>query len=159
MKPNALISQCRASFAYKKDDYSYRRDFTQDSFSVSGVHYEKSSGKYLQKAPLAHRTTKNVEFEIIFYKNQIFMIQDNEIYSHNVYQPEILRGANKQAGSQQDEGEWNLAGDSRKLLKKFKTYLSLEAANCVAHIEKLDSVENFQVFRRRTRVEVSHGYL
>ena len=46
-KPGALISQCRASFAQKKEENVYKRDFNQDSFSVAGVLYEKSTGKYL----------------------------------------------------------------------------------------------------------------
>jgi hypothetical protein len=41
---------------------------------VSGVYFEKATKKYLQKAPLAHMTTKDVEFEVLFYKDKIFMI-------------------------------------------------------------------------------------
>ena len=90
LKPGALISQCRASFASWKEESIYKRNFSQDSFSVNGVLFDKATKKYLQKAPLAHRTTKDVEFEIIFYKDQIYMIQDNLVFSVLSYKDGIL---------------------------------------------------------------------
>jgi hypothetical protein len=44
-----------------------------------------------------------------------------------------------------------------KKFKKNKKYLSLEASNCIAQIERLDS--KLEGFRRVTRNEIGNGYL
>lgn len=72
MKDNALISQFRTSFGLPKGDL-YRRDFDQDSFSVSGVLFDCAQHKYIQRKPMVHKSTKELEIEVIFHKDEIYI--------------------------------------------------------------------------------------
>ena len=108
LKPGALISQCRASFAQTSEESIFRRDLFSDSFSVNGVYFEKATKRYIQKAPLAHRTTQSVEFEIIFYKDQIYMIQDNLIFAVLSFKDKILTTGKDKKTTETVLGERNL---------------------------------------------------
>jgi Zinc finger, C3HC4 type (RING finger) len=123
---------------------------------VAGVLFDKSSAKYLQKAPLAHKTTKSVVFEVIIYKSDIYIIQDNLIFSKLFHEDRIL-----QEGEEENKKglEWNIEGKSRKQKQQSKAYLSLEACNCVAQIEKIDSNDFVTSFRRGSKFEISQSYL
>ena len=87
------------------------------------------------------------------------MIQDNLIFNKFSYKEKILNETSATEQSEFPVGEWNLSGLSKNEKKKRPLYVSLEAANCTAQIEKLDSTDALSSFRRRTQNEISHGYL
>ena len=67
------------------------------------------------------------------------MIQDNLIFSKLTNKEKILNETSEMEQSEFNVGEWNLSGLSKNERNKRQYYVSLEAANCTAQIERLDS--------------------
>ena len=61
--------------------------------------------------------------------------------------------------SESPVSEWNFSGPSKNERNKSQYYVSLEAANCTAQIERLDSPYSLSIFRTRTQNEIRYGYL
>ena len=151
MKDNALISQFRTSFGLPKDEKMYKRDFDQDSFSVSGVLFDVAQHKYIQRKPMVHKSTKDLEIEVIFHKDDIYIFQDNLIYQKISHQK-----CTWTKDGQKDFSEWNIT-QSKTKKKEISKVLCFEAQNCIAKIEKLDDKNSF--FRRRIDSVCNYDYL
>ena len=105
---------------------------------------------------MAHRTTQSVEFEIIFYKDKIYMIQGNFIFAVLSFRDKILTTDKDKKPTDTVVEEGNLSAKQGET-NKTKTYLSLEAANCVAQIVKLDPFKSSHF--RSGNSSVNHCYL
>ena len=79
MAPDALISDFEIYYALKRKFGYFKCDFL-DSFNVKGVWKRKDKQDIKNMQHLKMISNQNLQFNIIYYKNTIYIAQENKLF-------------------------------------------------------------------------------